>query len=108
MEARNATSAPDVDAFLYAGLHSGSQSDYGRVADPQLDALLERQRQEIDPAKRDDIVRQPLKLIATDAYSFATDAAKTYEIWQPGLKGYAPQYGVDRVPLPASWIDSLA
>jgi peptide/nickel transport system substrate-binding protein len=103
-----AASAPDVDAFLYAGFYSGSASNYGRVNDPQLDALLLQQRQEIDPARRKEIVKQALKLIATNGYSYATDAAKTYEIWQPRVKGWAPQYGVDRVPLPSSWIDASA
>jgi peptide/nickel transport system substrate-binding protein len=95
----------DVDSFLYAGFYSTSASNYGKVNDPQLDALLKQQRQELDASKRQDIVRQAVKLIATQGYSFATDAARVYEFWQPSLRGWAPQYGVDRVPMAESWLD---
>jgi ABC-type transport system substrate-binding protein len=95
----------DVDSFLYAGFYSTSTSNYGRVNDPQLDALLTQQRQELDPNKRQEIVRQAVKLIATQGYSYATDAAKTYTFWNQALQGWAPQYGVDRVPLAQSWLN---
>ncbi len=96
----------DVDSFLYAGFYSTSASNYGRVDDPKLDALLTQQRQETDPNKRQEIVREAVKLIATNGYSYATDAAKVYEFWQPTLKGWAPQYGVDRIPMATSWISA--
>jgi peptide/nickel transport system substrate-binding protein len=95
----------DVDSFLYAGFYSTSTSNYGRVNDPQLDALLTQQRQELDATKRQDIVRQAVKLIATQGYSYATDAARTYIFWNQALQNYAPQYGVDRVPLAQSWVN---
>jgi len=95
----------DVDSFLYAGFYSTSASNYGRVNDPQLDALLKQQRQETDASKRQDLVRQAVKLIATQGYSYATDAARVYEFWHPALHGWAPQYGVDRVPMAESWLD---
>ena len=95
----------DVDSFLYAGFYSTSASNYGRVNDPQLDSLLKQQRQEMDATKRQEIVRQAVKLIATQGYSYGTDAARVYEFRHPALKGWSPQYGVDRVPMAESWLD---
>jgi peptide/nickel transport system substrate-binding protein len=95
----------DVDSFLYAGFYSTSVSNYGRVNDPQLDSLLTQQRQEMDATRRQEIVRQAVKLIATQGYSYATDAARVWYFWQPTLHGWAPQYGVYRLPSKESWLD---
>jgi peptide/nickel transport system substrate-binding protein len=103
--ANKAALVGDVDSFLYAGFYSGSKANYGAVKDSKLDALLQAQRREVDPAKRQDIVRQAVRYINEQAYSLATDSRRSYEFWRPYVKDYAPQYGVGRVPLAETWID---
>jgi len=95
----------DVDSWLF-DFHSGSKSNYSQVADPQLDALIDQSRQETDAAKRKDIVRQAVKLIATQAYSLSAWAGHQFQFWQPTLKGYAPNFGINTVPQTDSWITS--
>jgi peptide/nickel transport system substrate-binding protein len=95
----------DVDSYLYATFHSGSKDNYAGVNDPKLDAMLEAQRKEIDPAKRKDLVRQAVKYINVDqAYGLALEMGTTYAFSTPALKNFSPQFGVLQIPEAESWM----
>jgi peptide/nickel transport system substrate-binding protein len=95
----------DVDSYAYANFHSGSANNESFVSDPNLDALLEAQRTEVDANKRRDIVRQAVRLINEQAYSIAIFRAASYQFWQPYFKGYAPNFGTLGVPRADSWLE---
>jgi len=96
----------DVDSYLYATFHSGSKDNYAGVQDPKLDAMLDAQRRESDPAKRLQLVRDAVKYINGDqAYGLALDLGTDYEFTQPNLKNYAPQFRVSQYPEVVSWLD---
>jgi peptide/nickel transport system substrate-binding protein len=92
----------DVDSWLY-DFHSGNKSNYSQTSDPQLDALIDGQRQEVDAAKRKDLIRQAVRLIAEQAYSLSVWTGNQFQFWQPTLRGYAPNFGVNMVPQTDTW-----
>jgi len=95
----------DVDSYLFATFHSASKDNYAGVKDPKLDAMLEAQRREADPAKRRELVRQAVKYVnAEQAYGLALETGTGYE-FSRGLKNYAPQFGVRQTPEVDSWLD---
>jgi peptide/nickel transport system substrate-binding protein len=97
----------DVDSYVYANFHAGSANNQSFVADSDLDALLEAQRQEGDKAKRRDLVRRAVQRIANGAYSIAIYRAPAYQFWNPKVKGYAPNFGILGAPQADTWIDPL-
>ena len=48
----------DIDSYVYYNWYSKSIGNFGGVADPKLDTLLDQQRAEMDCKKRDAILRQ--------------------------------------------------
>jgi peptide/nickel transport system substrate-binding protein len=96
----------DVDSYLFATFHSASKDNYAGVKDPKLDAMLEAQRREADPAKRRELVREAVKYVnAEQAYGLALETGSGYEFSQPSLKGYAVQFSVRQTPEAESWLD---
>jgi peptide/nickel transport system substrate-binding protein len=95
----------DVDAYAFASFYSTSKDNYTGAKDPKLDQMLEAQREEADPAKRKELVRQAVKYINVDqAYGIAINYGMTYEFTQARLKNYAPQFTVYQTPQVDSWL----
>jgi len=51
------SSQSSVHGWVYNQLHTGSGSNFGQISIPELDALLEAQQVELDPAKRTKILQ---------------------------------------------------
>lgn len=95
----------DVDSYLWTW-HPTSRSNYSGVNDPALNALLEGQRRESDPAKRRDIARQAVKMINDDqVYGLALYSGVDYEFVQPWVKNYAPNFLYFGWPVMNTWIE---
>lgn len=56
----------------YVWWHSGSPTNFGRIADPELDRLLEAGRGETDPAKRETIYQDLNKRFASEVHNLWT------------------------------------
>ena len=98
--------APDVDSYLSV-FQPGSTENYGYVDDPVLTPLLVAQRQEADPAKRLQIVRQAVQRINVDkVWGLALFSPVGYDVWSPGLKNYATNFGREGWPVTNSWLAS--
>jgi len=93
----------DVDSWLY-DFHSGSKANYSQTSDPNLDALIDAQRQEVDASKRKDLIRQAAKLIADQAYSLSAWTGHEFRFWQPTLENYAPNNDSIMVPQTDNWV----
>ena len=94
----------DVDDYLFGTFYSKAKANYQDLNDTQLDKLLTEQRQEQDPAKRQQIIKQALTYIYDHALGFSIESRLGYQFAQPTLKGYAPQFGVHQLPLTTSWV----
>ncbi len=94
----------DIDAYIYYNWFSKSAGNFGRVADPELDALLKQQRQEVDPNKRNDVLRQAVKMIHDKAYYTAFIYGQNHFFWQPSIKNFAPNIAHIAPPIYDTWI----
>jgi ABC-type transport system substrate-binding protein len=95
----------DIDAYIFYNWHSKSNGNFGGVNDPKLDVLLEAQRSTVDPAKRNDTLRQAVNLIVDNAYYTAFCYGQGHFFWQPYLKNFAPNIAHNTMPVYDSWID---
>jgi peptide/nickel transport system substrate-binding protein len=95
----------DIDAYIYYNWYSKSLGNFGAIDDPKLDALLEQQRREVDPAKRRETLRQAVRYIADNAYYTAFFYGKRHFFWQPYLKNFAPNIAHNGAPIYESWLE---
>ena len=94
----------DIDAYIYYNWYSKSNGNFGRVADPKLDALLEEQRRDVDPAKRRTTLRQAVQYITDNAYYSAFFYGQGHYFWQSYVKDFAPNIAHNAPPVYDSWI----
>jgi peptide/nickel transport system substrate-binding protein len=97
----------DVDSYLYAAFYPGNRANYTEVNDPELTPLLDAQRREPDAAKRREIVRQAVKRINADQFwAEAIYLPVRYNLWQPRLKNYNPNFGTNTLPVfTNAWVE---
>jgi peptide/nickel transport system substrate-binding protein len=94
----------DVDDYLFGTFYSKSKANYQRVNDPQLDALILQQRQEVDPTKRMQIIKQAIQYLNVHALGLCIDQRSSFEFTGARVKGYAPQFGMHAVPTADTWV----
>lgn len=98
----------DIDSYLFQFFHPSSKANYGGLNDPKLAALIEAQRQEPDPAKRREIVRQAVRSINVDLVNgLGLFYPRYHQFWYPYLKNFAPNWGVSisNSPLTEAWLE---
>jgi peptide/nickel transport system substrate-binding protein len=89
----------DIDSYLYGMFDPKSADNYEHINDPQLTPLLEQQRQELDPKKRLDIVKQAVRRINEMAWSLCLFYGPGFSLSQARLRNYAPN-----VAYPYGWM----
>jgi peptide/nickel transport system substrate-binding protein len=94
----------DVDSYLFATFYSKSKANYGRVNDPELDRMILGQRQELDAAKRAQLVKHAIRYINEHALGLAIESRTQFEFVAPSVKNYAPQFGVHAIPQVDTWV----
>jgi peptide/nickel transport system substrate-binding protein len=95
----------DIDGYVYYNWYSKSVGNFGGVADPKLDALLDAQRAEVDTKKRDAVLRQVAQYINDQAYYTAFSYGVGWYFWPPVLKNFAPNVARQAPPLNNAWVD---
>lgn len=97
----------DIDAYLYAVYHPKSKNNYDEVNDPKLTQLLEAQRREPDPAKRQELIREAVRHLNAGCYcGQALFFGTYYRFWQPYVKGYTPNHNrTSWGPVWEAWLD---
>jgi peptide/nickel transport system substrate-binding protein len=95
----------DIDAALYANFYSKSDKNYGKTNDPELDKLLVAQRQELDPTKRRDIVRQAVRRIYDQVWGLSFFFATQYQYSHPYVQNYAPHSFARGLNVVESWLN---
>jgi peptide/nickel transport system substrate-binding protein len=79
--------SPDIDEILYGYYHPKSGSNYGRVNDPRLTAMLEATRREGDPVKRKDLVREAVRYANEQVYGISWFWGPNWDFSHPYVKG---------------------
>lgn len=95
----------DIDSYAYAVFHpKGSTEGGGGPDDPFMTPLLEKQRQEADPAKRKEIMRQVVKYANEQAYRLGLIYVPTYNVYAPRVKGYPSHLQANAQAFLNTWI----
>lgn len=96
----------DNDSILFGEFHSkfrGGSTNYSQVNDPELDRLLQAQRQEPNPEKRRELLRTAARRIADQVWGVGTIYAPKWDLIQPYVKNYRPHFG-SKAAYVESWI----
>ena len=78
---------PDTDTFVHGILHSREGSSGKNVSNPEIDALAQAGRVEIDPAARHAIYRRVEEIIARDALLLPLFHEQVYRFARPEVEG---------------------
>lgn len=100
---------PDPTTFLDVKFHSRGISDENAsndsfYANPELDALLDAARAELDVAKRDEMYRRAERILYEDAPWIWDYHQMMTEVVQPYVKNYAP-HPVWQRDYTSTWLD---
>ena len=75
-----------TNSFLFALLHSAGQWNVAEHQDNALDAMIERQAVELDPARRRGLVRDIQRRILDQAYLFSPVNGGSRWVFRPVIK----------------------
>ena len=82
--------AATPNGFLFGMLHSGGRWNIAGHQDRELDALIERQAMEFDPAARGRLLLEIQRRTLAEAYLFSPATAATQWVHRPELRGFTP------------------
>lgn len=82
--------AATPNGFLFGMLHSGGRWNIAGHSDGELDALIEQQAAEFDPAARGRLLLEIQRRTLEQAYLFSPATAATQWVYRPGLRGFTP------------------
>lgn len=80
----------DIDSLLYQKYRSTASGNNPKIKDPELDKLLDAQRQETDQAKRQEIMKQITMRIIDQWWTLDTIYIPRWDVWHPHVKNYRP------------------
>ncbi len=83
----------DLDSLQFGRFHSGSQQNYNKVNDPELDRLLVATRRELNPEKRRELQRAVVQQVVEKAWGVDLLHAPKWRFWHPYVKNFKPNFG---------------
>jgi peptide/nickel transport system substrate-binding protein len=96
----------EVDSYLYPLYRSGLGTNRSRVADAELDALLEAERTRAGSAARRRAIHQIERRAAAQVYYLHVPCPRSVASWTPRVRNYAPRNSLDRgAQLEVVWLD---
>ncbi|MBI3457098.1 MAG: ABC transporter substrate-binding protein [Candidatus Rokubacteria bacterium] len=97
---------PDPDNFLFKLFYSTSPRNYTGYANPRVDALLLRAREETDPARRVDLYRRAEDLVLEDAPIIPVWHYTYERLFQPYVRSVEVNgLGDPYIPLRKIWLE---
>ncbi len=103
--ADNFTLSSDPDSYLFLEYHSKASGNFGGYSDPEIDKLLEAQRRELDPAKRQTLVHDTQIRAASKAWILTTGDPIYVSLAWPYVKGFRHNNINQYLPLKNVWLD---
>jgi peptide/nickel transport system substrate-binding protein len=79
----------ESDEWLYSYFHSKSVNSHTNVKDPQLDAMIDKERTVVNDDERLKSVKDIQKYVADKMYQLSTVGPYFYQMVQPKVRGYA-------------------
>ena len=97
------SSRPDLGPSLFAMFHSKSKRNFSHYSTPELDKLLEAQRLETDPTKRNDLLCRIVRQVNQDAPILYRGGMRYHVIAGKRVRGISDiNRGI--VPLTEAWL----
>jgi len=90
------TSYTTIDDYLYGVYHSTGGKNQSRVRDPELDALVEKQRTLLDRNARREAVFDVQRYLAVKHYMIHMSYPVSLQAYQPWLKDVSAKNGYDQ------------
>ncbi len=81
------------NSYLLPVLHGMGARNSASIRDPELDALIEAQAIEYDPAIRQDLFHQIQARVFERAYRFMPATRVTVWSWSPNVRNFYPNFG---------------
>jgi len=88
------SAAEDPDVNFYEHFGCGSPRNYSFYCNPEVEALMDRQSQEPNPKKREEIVHEVDRRLQTDVARALLGQALDYVMYAPWVKGYVPHHSI--------------
>ena len=97
------TRSGDPHEYVFSMLHSASipQNNYGRFADPQLDALIDRGGVETDPEVRAELYAEVQRYVAELAVNMWIFSDINAPAYRPGIEGFVLDPLTNQTPFTA-------
>jgi peptide/nickel transport system substrate-binding protein len=90
------SSYTDADEFLFSYFHSKSTSNEERLKDPQLDAMIDKERTLVDENARLQAVHDIERYLAAQMYNVPTVGGYAYAAVQPRVQNYEYTNGLGK------------
>ncbi len=89
---------PDPSNFLDLLFHTDSHYNVSGYTNPEVDALLEQARTELDPTKRLDLYHQVETMLLDDHAAIPTNHDTQYQLVNPRVHGYQiTNFGINMI-----------
>ena len=96
----------EVDSYLYGLYRGGVPTNRSRVADADLDGLLDAQRALTARLARKRVIDDIQRRAAAEVYYIYAPFPRSVASWSPWVKNYAPRNSLDRgAQLEVVWLD---
>lgn len=100
----------DIDSNLFGSWHPTSGNNSAHVDDPKLTPMIEAQRREADPKKREELIKQAAQYINENVVGvMPLFRMPTAYFWHPHVKGQYPNFataGTSYTPyLTDTWVE---
>ena len=82
---------PDADDYVFTYLYPGARRFASFYKDPEMEALILKQRQEFDTETRKKIVIEIERRNLIQNYFMPTISFRAYNVWQKRLQNYSPR-----------------
>ena len=102
--ASNQVPVYDANDWFSLTMIPGAGRNLAHMDDPQVNDLVAKQRSELDPQKRLDIIHQLVRYLAGQAYYLVEPQATQTESRAPSIKNYSPRIGYQPT-YTVAWLD---
>ena len=97
---------PDPDVWLASFYRSGASQNYSGFSDPQVDAMIDKQRGIFDVTQRKAAVREIIKYMIDHGPNTIGATRYFLDAIGPKVRGFTPEYYLNGARYKSVWMDS--
>jgi len=97
---------PDPDPWLFSSYKTGASGNYSGYSDPQVDAMIDKQRAIFDETQRKAVVKDIVKYMIDHAPETITATRYFLTAVGPKVRGFTPEYYLNGRMYQSVWLDA--